>query len=231
MRSSQNATASLEGFARHMKNTKCVVIDYGIGNTFSVMQALEKLGANAELTSNFDTILAADRVILPGVGAFGRAIARLRNIGLEEVLLEYVSTGRPFMGICVGMQLLMERGYEFGEHQGLGLLQGAVEKIDFGSLDETKERVPIIGWNHIHTNPNNASQERLFVSDDQKASYYFVHSFEVKPENQEHIAAWSTVGQNELVAAVAHDNIFGVQFHPERSSYFGLRFLEKFLSI
>ena len=129
-----------------MSSTSCIVLDYGIGNVFSVLHALEACGTKATLSRDRAEILAADRIILPGVGAFGRAADRLRDLGLDETIHEFIRTERPFLGICVGMQLLMDVGYEFGEHRGLGVIGGTVEKIAFTDSDGRPVRVPLIGW-------------------------------------------------------------------------------------
>jgi glutamine amidotransferase len=132
-----------------MRTKNCVVVDYGIGNVFSVMQALKRNGANAELTGDLNRIRDAERLILPGVGAFGRAADRLRALGLDAAISDFIAAERPFLGICVGMQLLMGRGLEFGEHQGLGYFKGTVEKIDLQNDLGAPQQVPVIGWNTV----------------------------------------------------------------------------------
>lgn len=215
-------------------NTTCVVVDYGIGNVFSVCQAIRRVGGTPELTGDVAKIKTADRVILPGVGAFGRAAARLEELGLDNAIHEFVSLNRPFLGICVGMQLLMSTGHEFGETAGLNLFEGTVEKIS--ATDENGEtvRVPLIGWNAPrplsqsghdlwHGTPFNGVQDG--------DAFYFVHSYSVRPRNEADILAVIDAGNEQVVAAIGRDNIFGVQFHPERSAKAGMRFLENFLTL
>lgn len=210
-------------------STSCIVVDYGIGNVFSVIQALKRGGADVELTSDPERIRNAERLILPGVGAFGRAADRLRTSGLDEAVLAFIQTGRPFMGICVGMQLLMSRGLEFGEHAGLGLIEGTVEKMV--ATDETGEavRVPVIGWNTLTAPHATRWDNTPFKETRDDAAYYFVHSFSCRPSNPDDICATVRVGQEDVAAAVQRDNILGVQFHPERSSDSGLAFVRAFL--
>jgi glutamine amidotransferase len=211
-------------------NTKgCVVVDYEIGNVFSVMQALKYIGVNAELTGELDRIRNAERLILPGVGAFGRAADQLRALGLDEAISDFITSDRPFLGICVGMQLLMEQGLEFGEHKGLGYFKGTVEKIDVQNNKNEPLQVPVIGWNKVFEPTESRWESTPFASVDSNNAYYFVHSFSVRPENDNEICALANVGNGEVVAAIKRDNILGVQFHPERSSGGGLNFLKGFL--
>ena len=212
-----------------MKNTNCIVVDYEIGNVFSVMQALKHNGIEATLTGDLGRVRNADRLILPGVGAFGVAADRLRALGLDEAVTDFITSERPFLGICVGMQLLMERGLEFGEHKGLGLFKGTVEKIDMKNFTGDKLQVPVIGWNTVHEPTDGRWAQTPFASVDPSQAYYFVHSFSVRPEHDEDVCALANVGKEQVVAALQRDNILGVQFHPERSSTGGLAFLNGFL--
>ncbi len=213
-----------------MKAPSCVVIDYGIGNVFSVLHALKSLGVNAVLTRDRAEILAADRVILPGVGAFGRAADRLRAYGLDDTIRGFVDIGRPFLGICVGMQLLMSRGNEFGVHRGLDIIPGTVEKIDITTEVGTKLRVPLIGWYPITPVKESLSGTPLeHASYD--AAYYFVHSYAVQPDNPENCLASVIHQGHPVTAAVRHENAIGVQFHPERSGADGLALLNRFIAL
>lgn len=212
-----------------MSTKSCIVVDYEIGNVFSVMQALKRNGVEAELTGDLDRVRKAERLILPGVGAFGRAADRLRALGLDEAISDFIATERPFLGICVGMQLLMERGLEFGEHQGLGYFKGTVEKIDLQNYNGAPLQVPVIGWNNVCEPAEGRWTGTPFASVEVSNAYYFVHSFSVRPENTLDICAVAKVGTGEVVSAIQRDNILGVQFHPERSSNGGLAFLNGFL--
>jgi imidazole glycerol-phosphate synthase subunit HisH len=213
-----------------MNSPTCVVIDYGIGNTFSVTRALQACGVEAALTGDLATIRSADRLILPGVGAFGRAADRLRSLGLDEEILRFVETGRPFLGICVGMQLLMTEGSEFGHHRGLDILQGSVDKLVVLDADGGPARVPLIGWYGLDAPSGNAERWQGTILEDNPAgaAFYFVHSFAVRPADADTALAVVRHGKQEIVAAVHRDNILGVQFHPERSGPHGLALLKRF---
>lgn len=212
-----------------MSTKSCVVIDYEVGNIFSVMQALRQNGAEVELSSDIERVRSAERLILPGVGAFGRAADRLRALGLDEAISDFISTGRPFLGICVGMQLLLEKGLEFGEHKGLGYFEGTVEKISLMDDRGASLQVPVIGWNTVHEPTMNRWDGTPFASVNPRAGYYFVHSFSARPKDPNSVCAISSVGTGEVVSAIQRDNILGVQFHPERSGQSGLAFLNGFL--
>ena len=215
-----------------MSTLRCAIVDYGIGNVFSVMQALKKLDAQTELTSDPRAIAAADRVILPGVGAYGKAAERLRDSGLDQAVMEFVGTGRPFLGICVGMQLLFEIGTEFGEHRGLGLIPGSVDRISISREDGTAIRVPLIGW-HPLTPAEGGSygdwEGTPLQGMDRDAAFYFVHSFSARAAQPENVLAVTRHEGHSVVAAVKSGNVLGTQFHPERSSTHGIAFLDRFL--
>lgn len=216
-----------------MNSPKCVVIDYGIGNTFSVTRALQASGVDATLTGDRNTIRSADRVILPGVGAFGRAADRLRSVGLDEEILQFVETGRPFLGICVGMQLLFTEGTEFGHHRGLDLFQGSVDKVDVIDPDDRPARVPLIGWYGLEpplVDPDRW-QGTVLEHNPPGAAFYFVHSFAARPLDASVTLAAVRHGDQEIVAAVQRDNVLGLQFHPERSGPHGLALLERFAAL
>lgn len=214
-----------------MNKRSCTVIDYGIGNIFSVMHALDKIGVTANLTADRSAILSSDSIILPGVGAFGKAAARLKELGLAETIYDFIKTERPFLGICVGMQLLMGKGFEFGEHDGLGIIPGAVKKIEFGTDIDDDVRIPLIGWHPLIVNDKFKNNEDILMNSmNSDNAYYFVHSYEVCPENEENIVAWVDYGGNRIAAAIRQNNVYGVQFHPERSDKAGLQFLDIFFS-
>jgi len=197
------------------------VIDYGMGNVASVLKALEKIGVPAVLTADHDEIRKATHIILPGVGAFGDGIKNLSERGLIELLTsEVVEKKKPFLGICLGMQLLGTKGYEFGEHQGLGWIDGSVIKFD---IDPTL-RLPHIGWNNITAKPGSKLFENI---PDQ--NFYFVHSFHLVPTDPSCISATCEYGI-KFAAAIEHENIMATQFHPEKSQESGLAVLKKFFS-
>jgi glutamine amidotransferase len=212
-----------------MDKRKVVVVDYGMGNVFSVMQALDRLGVVGELTSEPVRILGADRVILPGVGAFGRAADKLRSLGLDEAILQYVATGKPFMGICVGMQLLMSKGEEFGTHAGLGIIPGTVRRISARSEYGSECKIPLIGWVSVERSYDHAWIGTPFDGIGEQNAFYFVHSFQADVENAEHCIAVHRLGDQSITSAVRYENVLGVQFHPERSALAGQRFLDAFI--
>jgi glutamine amidotransferase len=213
--------------------TSCVVVDYGIGNVFSVMQAMRDFPVECSLSSDHEEIRSADRLILPGVGAFGRAASRLRELGLEDQILEFIATGRPFLGICVGMQLLHDIGREFGEHRGLGAIGGSVEEINLADEGGKKVRVPLIGWHPLlpphgdYARWDDTPLETL----PRDSAFYFVHSFASRPLDPDNVLAITRHGGNDLTAAVHSGNVLGTQFHPERSAQAGRAFLQAFLKV
>jgi glutamine amidotransferase len=213
--------------------TSCVVIDYGLGNVYSVMQALRDFPVSCELTADISKIRRADRVILPGVGAFGRAADRLRALGLEEPILEYIGTGRPFLGICVGMQLLFDIDSEFGEHRGFGLVSGRVDRIDVADAQGRKLRVPLIGWHPLHAPDGDRSRWKGTPLADvpEDSAFYFVHSFSARLADKRALLAVTKHEGHEITAAVHKDNVIGTQFHPERSAQAGRAFLQSFMRI
>nr|CAD6596173.1 imidazole glycerol phosphate synthase subunit HisH [Rhizobium sp. TCK] len=215
-------------------NRSVAVIDYGIGNVFSVCNALKKVGCEPNLTRSAAEILSSDKVILPGVGAFGRAIAALRDLGLDETIRRFAETERPFLGICIGMQLLMDRSNEFGENTGLGFIPGIVDRIPGTGKDGAVLRVPHISWGEVRPAeqvPEDGWKATALANDGQHDSYYFVHSFHCTPADPTHRLAVIDYGGNAITAAIQRDNLMGVQFHPERSGPAGLGFLERFINL
>jgi glutamine amidotransferase len=212
-----------------MASPNCVVVDYGIGNVFSVLRALERLDYAATLSSDRATILAADRLILPGVGAFGRAAEELRLRGLDVAIHDFVATGKPFLGICVGMQLLADTGEEFGTHKGLGIIAGTVRKIEAKEADGHPCRVPLIGWNPLVQSHPGAWTGTPFEVIGPEGAFYFVHSYEMQTQDPKSRVAEHSLGVNTITSAVRKDNVLGVQFHPERSAEVGQRFLDGFM--
>jgi len=190
------------------------VIDYGVGNLRSVQKAFEAVGQQAEVTSDKAVLEAASHVVLPGVGAFGAAAATLRSHGLEDVARAAALSGRPFLGICVGMQLLFDVSYEYGEHAGLGLLRGSVVSFD---TTNPLAKVPQIGWNAIEWQKDNS----LTAAVPSGSMAYFVHSFYCKPLESSDVLATTFHGIG-YASAVQRGNITGVQFHPEKSGDVGL---------
>ncbi len=197
------------------------IIDYGVGNLFSLHQSFLKIGADTVVTGDPSVIKSADRVILPGVGAYGEAAEKIRNTGLDMIVREVVSDGKPLLGICLGMQLLFEYGTEFGHNEGLGLLKGHVKTMRDEIADGLK--LPQIGWNAL----NIKKQNKLFKYINNGDHVYFVHSYHAVDCSNSLIA--TTEYGAEITAAVARDNVYGCQFHPEKSGDVGLKILKGFL--
>ena len=212
-----------------MKQKKCVIIDYGVGNIFSVMRAIEKIGHIPEISSAPDKIVSADRVILPGVGAFGQAAKRLKQLNLDDAIHEFVISGKPFLGVCVGMQLLMEQGEEFGLHNGLGIIPGSVGKINIHEELGVVRRVPLLGWFPIEPVDPHSLENKLMNSCKEQNSFYFTHSYQVKVTNLKHMIASHQFGNEKITSIIQKENVIGVQFHPERSAENGQTFLKNFI--
>lgn len=209
---------------------RVTVVDYGIGNVYSVCNALARIGATPELTGDPAAIASAERVILPGVGAFSRAMDNLRAGGLDAAIARFIDTGRPFLGICIGMQVLMEVSTEFGEHAGLGYIPGRVERIPDTGSDGRKLTVPHIAWAKVQATTDPASGPLALPQDDAGGRhFYFVHSFMGRPTDPAHLLATADYGGNAITAAIGRDNILGLQFHPERSGPAGLALLDRFV--
>ena len=196
------------------------IIDYGVGNLFSLTSSFKYVGADVIVTSDVNEIKKADKIILPGVGAFGDAIKMLKASGLDKVVIEEAKAGKPLMGICLGMQLLFEKSYEYGEHEGLGLLKGSVVPMDGSIPSELK--IPQIGWNGLIFKKESPLFKYLKDGD----FVYFVHSY-YATDCDESLLATTEYGK-ELTAAVAYKNIMGCQFHPEKSGEVGLKILKAF---
>lgn len=194
------------------------IIDYGMGNLRSVQKGLESVGARAVITTDKKDILEAKGVVLPGVGAFADAIGSLKEHGLIPVIAEIIQAQKPFLGICLGLQLLFEYSEENGLHQGLGILGGGVKRLPAGL------KIPHMGWNELHL----VQQGSPIISGIPEATAcYFVHSYHVIPEDRELVIATVDYG-GEVVAIVGRGLVFGIQFHPEKSSKWGLQILSNF---
>lgn len=199
-----------------------VIIDYDAGNIKSVEKALQKLGAEVLITKEPAEILNAEKVILPGVGAFGDAMANLKKYGLDEVIHQVVKKGTPFLGICLGLQLLFERSDETPGVDGLGILKGEILRIpECGEL-----KIPHIGWNSLHLQ----NEGKLFKNIKENDYVYFVHSYYLKAKEEEIVKATTEYGVN-IHAAVEKNNVFACQFHPEKSSSVGLQILKNFVML
>ncbi len=196
------------------------VVDYGVGNLFSLTGSLKAIGADAIITGNEKEIRKADKIILPGVGAFGDAAQKLEICGLKDVLIDEAKKGKEIMGICLGMQLLFEKSFEYGEHDGLGLLKGQIVPME-GYLPKGL-KIPHIGWNGL----KKVKDSRILKDVNENDCVYFVHSY-FADGCEDSLIATAEYGK-ELTAAVEKDNISGCQFHPEKSGNVGLKILKSF---
>ncbi len=196
------------------------IIDYGMGNLHSVSKAVERLGYEAVVTGDPEQILAAEGAILPGVGAFGDAMEHLRESGLDKVVKQYAASGKPMIGICLGMQLLFTSSEEHGQHEGLGLLPGSVVRF------RGDYKVPHMGWNRLSYKQ---SDSPIFKGIEE-GHVYFVHSYHAKPEREGDLLAVTDYYQ-PVTAIVGRDNVYGMQFHPEKSGDIGMQLLGNFLTL
>lgn len=195
------------------------IIDYGMGNLASVANAFAKLGYETVISQDPEEILAADKVVLPGVGAFADAIKNIRQRGIDETLHEIKQRNTPLLGVCLGYQLLFSESYEDGVHQGLDLIKGRVVRLQIPA----EYKVPHMGWNSIEIKP----ESKLFTGINSGSYFYFVHSYHVIPEDYSVMAATTDYGI-KIVCAVEQGNVFATQFHPEKSSDIGLQVLRNF---
>lgn len=210
---------------------KVVIIDYQLGNLFSVNQALENIGLNAIISSNPADINLADALVLPGVGAFGDAMNNLKKMGLIEPLKKFIAEGKPFLGICLGLQLLFSDSEEFGSSEGLNIIAGTVKKFPNQEINHKKLKVPQIAWNSIH-HPNNKSWKDTPLENIKEGeNFYFVHSFYVEPKDKECVLTNTTYGSINYTSSILKDNIFACQFHPEKSADKGLEIYKNWAKI
>lgn len=199
--------------------TKIVIIDYGVGNFRNVQKAFQTVGATAEITESALMVSNAGAVVLPGVGAFGDAIDNLRQRGLDEPVLQAVRSGKPVLGICVGLQLLFDKSDEMGRHTGLGILPGKIVRFP-----ESKLPVPHMGWNQIHRVQEHPLLKHIVDGD----FAYFAHSYYAEPDHPDHTIGYTDYGL-KYASVVGHDNVCAIQFHPEKSQQVGLQILKNFV--
>lgn len=208
---------------------KIALLDYKIGNVKSISNALDNLGGNVNLTSNPDEILNADGVILPGVGAFSKGMKNLDECGLTNVIYDYVKTEKPFLGICLGMQMLLDESEEFGITKGLGLIKGKVIKLPV--KEDSNDKLPHISWNEV-TEPSEGRWKNTILEDiENKSDCYFVHTFVASPSDEKDILSVTPYGGVYFCSAVQNKNVYGTQFHPEKSGTIGLNILHNFLKL
>jgi len=199
-----------------------VIIDYGMGNLSSVKNALNFLGLESKISSDEEEIRSANALILPGVGAFPDAMETIERLSLDKIIKEEVAKNKPLLGICLGMQLLFEKGFEGLERKGLGLLKGSIVKMEDDKKNNIK--IPHIGWNNLIYN----KKDELFNSIEEGKFVYYVHSYFVQGYNDEDLVAYSEYGENKIPGMVRCNNVMGAQFHPEKSGTVGLTILKNF---
>jgi glutamine amidotransferase len=214
-----------------MVKSQVVIIDFGVGNLLSVQRAVEHLGAEGVCTSNAELIRNAERVILPGVGAFANAMHSLESLGLIGVVREVTARGTPLLGICLGMQLLLDESEEFGLTKGLGLIPGRVTAIPDRSLDGQVLKIPHIGWNELVLSEGCRWKDTLLEDSNPGDAMYFVHSFMAVPDSPSMLLANCAYGGHLIPAVIRSENVMGCQFHPEKSGKLGLLILNRFVNL
>ena len=208
-----------------MKNKKIAIIDYQMSNMFSIRNAVGKIGYDAKLVSDPSKLSSYDVAILPGVGAYPEAIKHLKNLGLFESIIEFIKSGKSFIGICLGLQLLFSKSLEFESTNGLNVIGGNVLKF---SKDKVRN-IPHVGWNSIDILSDSNKKNKIFTKIENKSYMYFIHSLYVLPEDKNVICTSTNYGKMQFTSSILKDNIFGTQFHPEKSGKNGLRLLDNFL--
>ncbi len=201
------------------------VIDYGVGNLFSLLSSLNYVGLDTKLTNNIEEIKKAEGIILPGVGAFRDAVTNLEKYALKDLLINEAKSGKPFLGICLGMQMLFDRSYEYGEYEGLGLISGTIEEIKKFLPADSTLKIPHMGWNKLKIN-DKFKNDRILenINVDSEEYVYYVHSYFARTD-MENIIAYSEYGTN-ISGIVKNGNVYGMQFHPEKSGDTGLKLLK-----
>lgn len=203
-----------------------VIIDYGMGNLRSVQKSFEKIDIATSLTQDSNEIAKAKAIVLPGVGAFGAALDNLNKLGLVEIIKKKIAEGTPYLGICLGLQILFEKSEEAPKTQGLGILKGSVKHFYSNKFPKKTLAIPHMGWNQIE----HKKEAKLFKNIPGEAYFYFVHSFYVEPKDKNIIIGQSTYG-NKFTVAIEKNNILATQFHPEKSSPWGIKILENFAEL
>jgi imidazole glycerol-phosphate synthase subunit HisH len=212
---------------KNRTNTLVSIVDYGIGNLSNIQRAFNNIGVNSIITSKPKEIMNSSHLLLPGVGAFEEGMTNLKNQNLVETVLEFSQSGRPVLGICLGMQLLLSFSYEGGKHSGLNLIKGEVTLLK-KTIDI---KIPNIGWNKLIKNSHIDSDDLLLRGISQDSYMYFLHSYQVQVEDSKDILSSTIFGDNNFCSTIRRDNIFGCQYHPELSAENGLKILQNFINI
>lgn len=208
---------------------KISIIDYGVGNICSVKRAFESLGATVNYVSTPEDLLNADRLVIPGVGAFKNGMEELRNRGLVFSIKKYCDTNKPFLGICLGMQMMLDSSEEFGVHEGLGIIPGIVKKIVNCTIEGNYQKVPHVGW--YASKYFGDTSDSVFGNIPESSRFYYVHSYAACLENEKFCIAKTIYGGREITAVIRKGNVYGVQFHPEKSGEIGRLVLKNFLDL
>tara|TARA_B100000767_G_C19657031_1_gene489324 strand:+ start:411 stop:1070 length:660 start_codon:yes stop_codon:yes gene_type:complete len=212
--------------------TQVAIVDLNISNLHSVNSACKKINLKSQITSDKKVISEAKSIILPGVGSFSEAMSRLKALKLEDVIKKSIEDNKPFLGICLGMQLLFSESYEFGKTKGLSVFNGRVKKFKFIKKNNLRYPVPHVGWNKINIDKNNLSPKNNLLKTIKNMEYmYFVHSFFVIPEDEDIILTKTLYGDENFCSSISKNNISAVQFHPERSGIEGLKIYKNFKSL
>jgi glutamine amidotransferase len=206
-------------------------MDYQLGNLFSVQQACQHLGHNAKISSDPADIKHADYVILPGVGAFRDAMKNLERLGAADAIREHINTGKPFMGVCLGLQLLLTESEEFGTTKGLNIIPGKVKKFNPAEINGYAHKVPQIQWNRISESVEGGWRQSPLRACKQGDFMYFVHSFFAEPQSAKYILSETTYANTRYCSSILKDNVFATQFHPEKSSLYGLNIYKEWFDI
>jgi glutamine amidotransferase len=215
-----------------MKSQPISVIDYGVGNLLSVQRGFDNCGAEVNFVSTPAEILAAEKLVLPGVGAFPNAMTSLSNLGLVSAIQDFSLTGRPMLAICLGMQLLLDESEEFGKTEGLGIIEGLVTAVPNTDAMGAKQKIPHIGWNELHTRQSKETwQDSILNGLSSGDATYFVHSYMATPKNQENLLAYTPYGATDVPAVITKNYVTGCQFHPEKSGEVGLLILRNFMKL
>lgn len=213
-----------------MTQKKIVVIDYGLGNLFSVQQAFVSFGVDAVITRDPLELKNADAAVLPGVGAFGDAIKNLKECNLFEPILEFIKSGKPFLGVCLGMQLLFEESEEFGNHKGLGVIKGSIKKFPELNPKNEKLRIPQISWNTIYQPKETKWTGTPLENIKNNEFMYFLHSYYASPSDKNDILTLTNYDGIEYCSAVKRENVFAMQFHPEKSALEGIKIYKNWVN-
>jgi imidazole glycerol-phosphate synthase subunit HisH len=214
-----------------IQNSNITIVDYGMGNLFSVAKGLENCGATVTITDSPELIVNADRLILPGVGSYASGMKELHKRNLIDSLKKFSESERPFMGICLGMQMMLSWSQEFGKCDGLNFIPGKVVEIPKKQKDGTPHKIPHIGWNEIFPTNKAEWNSNILIDVKPKSSVYFVHSFMAKPDNKDHIIANCSYNGQIITSIIHSNNLYGCQFHPEKSGIIGLKILENFCNV